>query len=250
MEPSSDPNIQSGFHSNSPQQRARMVARQLQTNKMGAQFGEPQSSHLTLVRGARERRQERLDRRPFPFERRGNQPISDTEEEPAELRNSNKVRSIEKNQQIQDKIQTVFEKRNRLDFTTVLLMLGTALLFDTIQAEISIIPFIGWILSSMLSGMAWLTFYMWTSLKGWGLSDTVKKVIVMWALPAIEFIPLVNVLPAWTLSVSLQLAFLKAEDTAYNLSRGKIDIEQLAGQQRKYIDALYKERGYSLKKAS
>ena len=85
----------------------------------------------------------------------------------------------------------------------------------------------------MISIFAWLTFYVWTSIKGWGLSDTLKQIIVNWALPFIEIIPILNTLPTWTLKVVLSYSFLKAEDTLYNVSGGKADAEKLENLLRK-----------------
>ncbi|HEY4515786.1 MAG TPA: hypothetical protein VJH67_01210 [Candidatus Paceibacterota bacterium] len=130
-------------------------------------------------------------------------------------------------------IQKKFEKRNRAHTTTFVLMLSVAIFFDTLQAIFLLIPFLGWIFSSLISIFAWLTFYVWTSIKGWGLSDTLKQIIVNWALPFIEIIPILNTLPTWTLKVVLSYSFLKAEDTLYNVSGGKADAEKLENLLRK-----------------
>ncbi len=120
-----------------------------------------------------------------------------------------------------------FEKRNRVHFKDYFLMIFTSLIFDSIQALFSTIPILGWALSSLVSLFAWLTFYVWTSIKGWGLSDTVKQMAVQYFIPLIEVVPLINILPTWTLRVVIQLSFLKAEDVVYNASGGRADIEKL-----------------------
>lgn len=125
------------------------------------------------------------------------------------------------------KIEKKIEKRNRAHTSTFILMLSVAIIFDIVQGGLVAIPFVGWILSSLISIFAWLTFYVWTSIKGWGLSDTVKQAIVTWAIPFVEIIPILNVLPAWTLKVVLSYSFLKAEDALYNATDGKADIEKL-----------------------
>src|SRR5438128_1618489 len=68
-----------------------------------------------------------------------------------------------------------FESRNRVTLTTIFLMVGVGLMYDVLQALINFIPYIGWVLSSVLGGYAWLTFYMWTSVKGWRKTDTMAK---------------------------------------------------------------------------
>ena len=130
-------------------------------------------------------------------------------------------------------IQKKFEKRNRAHPTTFVLMLCVAIFFDVLQAVFLLIPLLGWIFSSVISIFAWLTFYVWTSIKGWGLSDTLKQIIVNWAFPLIEIVPILNTLPTWTLKVVLSYSFLKAEDTLYNVSGGKADAEKLENLLRK-----------------
>ncbi len=105
-------------------------------------------------------------------------------------------------------------------------MLGTALFFDALQAILAFIPYVGWIIAWLVGIFAWLTFYVWTSIKGWGLSDTVKRIVVQWALPLAELTPL-GIFPIWTARVILQLSFLKAEDVLYNSTKGKADVEKI-----------------------
>lgn len=119
------------------------------------------------------------------------------------------------------------EKRNRVHSRDVVLMGGTAIFFDTLQAILLLIPFLGWILSALVGGFAWLVFYTWTSAKGWGLSDTVKQFIVQWAIPLVEIVPILNVLPTWTFKIFLQVSLLKAEDKIYNATEGKVDLEKI-----------------------
>lgn len=124
------------------------------------------------------------------------------------------------------------EKRNRVNPVDAILMLIVAAGFDFLQGWLEVIPYIGWILSATLSFVAWISFYLWTSIKGWGLSDTVKKIIVMWAIPVLEFVPLLHLLPGWTLNVLLNISFLKAEDVLYNTTHGKVDVEKMLGNKR------------------
>jgi hypothetical protein len=136
-----------------------------------------------------------------------------------------KVRTLVANS---DSIEKKAEKRNRAHTSTFVLMLATAIFYDVLQVYLSLIPFVGWILSAIVGLFAWLTFYVWTSLKGWGLSDTVKQVIVNWAIPFIEIVPLLNLLPTWTLKVVISYFFLKSEDLLYNVTGGKADAEKLS----------------------
>jgi len=142
--------------------------------------------------------------------------------------NAFRQRRLAKLQSEAEDASTRVEKRNRVKTHDYILMIGTALLFDAIQALLLMIPFLGWGMSLLVGIFAWLTFYLWTSIKGWGLSDTIKQFIVQYLIPFIELIPIINVLPTWTLRVILQLSFLKAEDVVYNTSNGKVDIEKIS----------------------
>ncbi len=121
-----------------------------------------------------------------------------------------------------------FQKRNRVQTKDFILMIGTALFYDSLQILISLIPYVGWILSPVFSIFAGLTFFLWNAIKGWGSSKTRKQFIIKWFLPAIELIPILNVLPVWTLRVLLQLIFLKGEDAVYNASKGNADVGKIS----------------------
>ncbi|MDO8589886.1 MAG: hypothetical protein Q7R69_01265 [bacterium] len=159
--------------------------------------------------------------------------------------NTFRQRRLAKIQKETADITQKMEKRNRVKTSDIILMVGTALFFDSIQALFLLIPFLGWALSSLISIYAWLTFYVWTSVKGWGVvSDTVKKAIVpkgkivkfiiKWLTPLIELIPVVNVIPTWTVSIILQLLLIKAEDVLYNTTEGKVDLEKLGELYKQY----------------
>lgn len=116
-----------------------------------------------------------------------------------------------------------FERRNRVTTITMVLMLSLAGFYDLLQFTWNFVPFIGWIISSYIGICAWLTFYMWTTIKGWGMSDTVKKFIVSKILPAIGCIGILNIGPEITAGVVFTILFIKSEDFVYNKSKGKID---------------------------
>src|SRR3989338_2693099 len=115
-----------------------------------------------------------------------------------------------------------FEKRNRVTTITIVLMVSVSLFYDLIEAGLDLIPFVGWILSGFVGIFAWLTFYTWTSIKGWGMSDTVKKFLVSKVLPFIGIIPVINIVPEITTGVILTLIFIRAEDTLYNKTKGRV----------------------------
>jgi hypothetical protein len=124
-------------------------------------------------------------------------------------------------------------KRGKVTFRGAALMIAVAILFDLTRFGLDCIPVVGWILSPIVGLYGWLTFYVWTSMKGWGLSDTAKnyifkKILIYVGLPITELIPIVNALPVCTAGVLLQIIFLKAEDALYYGTKGKVDAEEVA----------------------
>ena len=141
---------------------------------------------------------------------------------------------ISRDASVVNEAQKRAEKRNRVTASTTYLMVGTALFFDALQFILNFIPFVGWILSFIVGIFAWLTFYTWTSIKGWGWSDTLKKIAINWGIPLFEIFPVLNDLPLWTVRVAIQISIIKAEDALYNRTQGKIDIQNIVHFANKY----------------
>src|SRR3989344_3847687 len=120
-----------------------------------------------------------------------------------------------------------FEKRNRVTKITIVLMVVVALFYDLVQFLLNLIPFAGWILAGLVGVWSWLTFYTWTSIKGWGMSDSIKKFIVSKVLPFIGCVGVLNVGPEITAGVIFTILIVKGEDVIYNMSGGKLDKEVL-----------------------
>jgi len=99
---------------------------------------------------------------------------------------------------------------------TAALMIIVALLFDGIQAVINLIPIVGQILSFLLSIFAFLTFYVWFKMNGISFAKP-KRAGKLIGGGLIELIPILNVLPAWTLAV-----FLIISETKINKLAGQI----------------------------
>jgi hypothetical protein len=135
---------------------------------------------------------------------------------------------MQPDQQEAEEAQKRLSKRNRVTTGMAVLMVVAAVFVDILKLGADAVPLIGWVISPLISLFAWLGFYVWTSILGWGLSDSVKKIVVMWVIPFFALIPILNALPDWTLAVCLQLFFLKAEDTIYNTTKGKVDAEKIA----------------------
>jgi len=108
------------------------------------------------------------------------------------------------------------EKRERIGPTQGVFMIGVAGLFDFLQGILNI-AIIGVILSSFVSIVAWLTFFLWFKLNGVSFFDSgARKLIVYYGGSFLELFPLLNTLPIWTITVSLMVAIVRAEDFAYN----------------------------------
>lgn len=106
--------------------------------------------------------------------------------------------------------------RRRIPNTTAILMISVALLFDLIQFILTAL-FIGMILNPVIvTPLAWFTFFLWYKFRGVNITDKVSRFATMTVTPLIEFIPMINALPAWTLGVFIMISIVKAEDIAYN----------------------------------
>lgn len=95
-------------------------------------------------------------------------------------------------------------------------MIMVALFFDGIQfgADLmTFIPFVGfilaWVASSGISLFAWLTFFLWLRLSGTKFDTKIVATTV--GAFFIELIPILNALPAWTLSIVLIILMQKSK---------------------------------------
>lgn len=93
---------------------------------------------------------------------------------------------------------------------TATFMIVVALLFDVIQALINLLPFAGQILSFFVSIFAFLTFYVWFKIHGTSFSKPTRALKFLGGF-SIELIPVLNMLPAWTLAVVLIIGETKVK---------------------------------------
>lgn len=98
----------------------------------------------------------------------------------------------------------------QLKDTTIGLMISVALFYDGLQALLQLIPVAGQILAGLVAIFAFLTFWLWFRLNGIKFS-TPKRSAVMGTGFIIELIPILNILPAWTLAVAIIVADLKVK---------------------------------------
>lgn len=118
------------------------------------------------------------------------------------------------------------EKRKRIGNMQGALMIGVAGVIDFVQGLLTA-GFIGVIVSTFISIFAWLTFYFWFKLNGINMLDSgVRKIITLLCGAFIEMLPVINVLPAWTISVVIMLFIVRSEDVIFNKTGKNIKIQQ------------------------
>lgn len=101
-------------------------------------------------------------------------------------------------------------QEKQLDKTTLAFMLSVALLFDLIQALLTIF-LITSLITPIISAGAWVTFFIWFKMHGISLG-TAKRSLTMGGSLIAEVIPFLNFLPAWTLMVFLIYLTTKLEN--------------------------------------
>ncbi|MFH0846352.1 MAG: hypothetical protein V1851_03085 [Patescibacteria group bacterium] len=103
------------------------------------------------------------------------------------------------------------EYEYRISKTSFYLMLGTAIFFDLIQAGLDIIPVLGWILSSFVALIAFLTFWLWLKIKKVGIFDRGLRMIMLWIItPFIE--ATFSFIPGLTFMIISTYFIVKADD--------------------------------------
>ncbi|MBU6430847.1 MAG: hypothetical protein KGJ58_01005 [Patescibacteria group bacterium] len=102
---------------------------------------------------------------------------------------------------------------------TMGMMIAVAVFIDAVQAGVNLmdaIPYVGLILSSVISDgisiFAFLTFFLWFHLAGLKFNSKIAASTV--GAFFIELIPVLNALPAWTLSVTTTLLFFQVKEVA------------------------------------
>lgn len=114
------------------------------------------------------------------------------------------------------------EKDKEIKPVTGTFMIIVALLFDGIQAGINLIPIVGQILSFLISIFAFLTFWVWFKMNGVSFAKP-KRAGSMGVGFLVELIPVLNMLPAWTLAVFLIISDTKIKKVlSQTPGRGKI----------------------------
>lgn len=103
-------------------------------------------------------------------------------------------------------------------------MVGTALLFDTLQFIIEFVPVVGQIISMLITGIAWATFLLWFKIKGVKFTRVRKLAFATGGI--LEFLPVGNMLPLWTISVLITVGKKQLEKVAGVVPGGKQAVDK------------------------
>jgi len=116
-------------------------------------------------------------------------------------------------------------KRNRIGIIQGFLMVGTASLFDGLQVFLTYL-LIGLFINWIISIIAWTLLWGWFRLNEVNFWDQgTRKILTVGGSGLIEIIPGVNTFPAITFGVVILIVIVWLEDTAYNKTRGKVNIQ-------------------------
>ncbi len=102
---------------------------------------------------------------------------------------------------------------SKVSTITAILMIGTALFFDALQALLGWIPVVGNIFAGLLSIVIFLTFLVWFWMHGIKMI-TPKRMGSLVGGGLIELVPYINILPAWTCVVIYLIGTTKIKEMA------------------------------------
>lgn len=112
----------------------------------------------------------------------------------------------------------VDEKEIRISDSTAMLMIGTALFYDALQALLDLIPFLGWILSYLLMLYVFLTFnVVWFHIRGIKFFESLVgkggRALVRWLLCSFLEVVSVGALPGVTIWIILTILQTRLDDS-------------------------------------
>ncbi len=104
------------------------------------------------------------------------------------------------------------EPQERISSSDGQLMVIVAIGLDFFQGMIGLIPIIGLILSPLLSIFIFLFLWVWLKMHGVGIVDSVERIAIMFGGFLVELIPLLNILPVWTLMIFITVLLVRHSD--------------------------------------
>lgn len=137
------------------------------------------------------------------------------------------------------------EKEIRIPDGTAMLMIGTALLYDALQALFVLIPFLGWFLSFMLMLWSFLTFnVVWFHIRGIKFFESLigkgGRALVRWLLCSFLEVVSVGAIPGITVWIILTILQTRLDD---NLVAHKIVTREELELIDQSVKKLYKQHG-------
>jgi|SRR3989344_9617789 len=117
-------------------------------------------------------------------------------------------------------------EKKGLDNTTIVFMICVALFYDALQVLLALI-FMGWLVSIF----ALLTFYTWFKIRGLNFVRP-KRAGLLGGGFIIELIPIINILPAWTLAIVLLALDSKIKKIVGNIPGGNLAANAIGGKAR------------------
>ncbi|MEK7567654.1 MAG: hypothetical protein AAB513_01905 [Patescibacteria group bacterium] len=134
------------------------------------------------------------------------------------------------------------QKIDRIPNVWAFFMVSVAIIFDLLGFGLAFIPVAGWLMASAVGVVAFLTFFLWFTFRGAGYNST-RKVAISGGGFLVEFIPLLNALPAWTLSTSLMIMVVKGEDLFEN-QKNKLKLKPKYYGQKLTVKPAANDRNY------
>lgn len=108
--------------------------------------------------------------------------------------------------------RSVEPPQEKIDSGTGQLMVAVALSLDILQGIIGILPVVGFILAPLISLFIWLIFWVWLRFHGVSLTKNIKRTVLMWGGFFLELIPILNILPIWTITIFIIVLLVRNQD--------------------------------------
>jgi len=108
------------------------------------------------------------------------------------------------------------EARNRINNFHKFALLLLAVSMDFMQFFFTFIPVIGPMFAVIFSIIARIVFWVWFKVLHVGFADKANRFMVNIAMSTIEFLPLIDAIPAWTFGTWLLIRQVRKEDKKYN----------------------------------
>lgn len=109
-------------------------------------------------------------------------------------------------------IENMIPPKERIDRGTFLLMITTVVGLEIFQGIVGALPIAGVLLGPMVGFLIWLTFFIWFKLHGVTMGDNIKRMGIMLAGFFFELIPVLNILPIWTVTIFITIVIVRNED--------------------------------------